>query len=142
MYAVVIGGGGVGSAVARWLVASGHEVVVIDKDVSRCEAVRDELGSVTVTGDGTEVEVLTRAGANRAGILVAVTGCDDQNLTACQLAKHRFGSSRTMALVNLPNHRRLFELAGVDVVIDATGLVLDRVKNELIRVDNQEQDRL
>ena len=66
---------------------------------------------MTITGDGTEVEVLTRAGANRAGIFIAVTGCDDQNLTACQLAKHRFGSSRTMALVNLPNHRRLFELA-------------------------------
>ena len=47
-----------------------------------------------------------------------------------------------MALINLPNHRRLFELAGVDVVIDATGLVLDMVKDELVRVGNQEQDRL
>ena len=86
--------------------------------------------------------MLTRAGANRAGMFIAVTGCDDQNLTACQLAKHKLGSSRTMALINLPNHRRLFELAGVDVVIDATGLVLDMVKDELVRVGNQEQDRL
>ena len=47
-----------------------------------------------------------------------------------------------MALVSLPNHRRLFELVGVDFVIDATGLVLDKVSDELVRVSNQEQDRL
>ena len=75
-------------------------------------------------------------------MVIAVTGRDDQNLTACQLAKHRFGTTRTMALVSLPNHRRLFELVGVDFVIDATGLVLDKVSDELVRVSNQEQDRL
>ena len=142
MYAVVVGGGSIGSSVARWLVSAGHEVVVIDRDVSRCEAVEEELGSVTITGDGTEAEVLTKAGANRAGIFIAATGRDDQNLTACQLAKYRFGASRTMALANLANHRRLLELAGVDVVIDATGLVLDRVKDELTGIDKQEQDGL
>ena len=142
MYAVVIGGGRVGAAVASWLVTAGHEVVVIDRDAARCEVVEEELGNITVRGNGTEAEILTRAGANRAGIFIAVTGRDDENLIACQLAKHRFGASRTMALANVPNHRRLYELAGVDVVIDAIGLILDRMKDELIAVNDQELESL
>ena len=142
MYVVVVGAGRVGRALARWLVTAEHEVAIIDKDAGRCAVLEEELGSITVTGDGTEAEVLARAGANRAAIFIAATGRDDENLVACQLAKHRFGASRTITMANMPDHQRLFEMLGIDVAIDATGLVVARVQQEMSSVAVEEAGRV
>ena len=142
MYVVVVGAGRVGRALARWLVTAEHEVAVIDKDAARCVVLEEELGSITVTGDGTEAEVLARAGANRAAIFIAATGRDDENLVACQLAKHKFGASRTITLANMPDHQRLFEMLGIDVAIDATGVVVTRVQQEMSSVAVEEAGRV
>ncbi|MGH2542601.1 MAG: NAD-binding protein, partial [Ardenticatenaceae bacterium] len=90
MYFVIVGAGIIGASLARWLVASNHEVAVIDTNQARCAAIDDELGSVSVLGDGTEVGVLSKAGVNRAATLIALTGDDDVNLVACQVARHLF----------------------------------------------------
>ena len=142
MYVVVVGAGRVGRALARWLVTAEHEVAVIDKDAARCAVLEEELGSITVTGDGTEAEVLARAGANRAAIFIAATGRDDENLVACQLAKHRFGASRTITLANMPDRQRLFEMLGIDVAINSTSLVVDRVQQEMSSVAVKEAERV
>ena len=142
MYVVLVGAGRVGRALARCLVTSEHEVAVIDKDATKCAALEEDLGSITVTGDGTEAEVLARAGANRAAVFIAATGRDDENLVACQLAKHRFGASRTITIANLPDHQRLFEMLGIDVAIDSTSLVVDRVQQEMSSVAVEEAERV
>ena len=131
MYVVIIGAGRIGTSLARWLVAAENEVAVIDRDPSRRASLEDELGSISVVGDGTEAGVLAKAGANRADIVIAATGRDDDNLAACQLAKHRFGASRTMSLVHIPEHERLFHLLGIDVSINSTDLIIGRIQEEL-----------
>ena len=131
MYVLIIGAGRVGVSVARWLLAADHEVAVIERDSSRCAALENELGSISVAGDGTEADILARAGANRADVFIAATGRDDDNMVACQLAKHRFGASRTVSLVNIPDHEALFNLLGMDIVINATELVAGRIRQEL-----------
>ena len=138
MYVVVVGAGRVGRSLARWLVTADHEVAVIDKDATRCAILEEELGSIAVTGDGTEAEILARAGTNRADVFVAATGRDDENLVACQLAKYRFGASRTIALANLPDHQRLFEMLGIDVTIDATAVIVERIQRELSSITVEE----
>ena len=139
MYVVIVGAGRVGRSLAASLVAAEHEVAVIDRDASRCADLEDELGSIAVIGDGTEAEVLARAGVNRADVFVAATGRDDENLVACQLAKQRFRASKTVSLANLPDHQWLFNMLGIDVTIDATELIVGRIQEELSAISTVEE---
>jgi trk system potassium uptake protein TrkA len=131
MYFVIVGTGRVGGALARWLVTAGHEVSTVDTCPARCAELDAELGSVSVLGDGTQAGILARAGTNRADVFVAATGSDEDNLVACQLARHRFGATSTAALVHIPEHERLFSLLGVDICINTTSLVLVKIKDIL-----------
>ena len=131
MYVVIVGAGAVGVAVARWLLAAEHEVTVIDREPTRCEALDEELGSISVVGDGTVAAVLAKAGANRADIFIAMTGNDDENMVACQLAKHRFGASRTISMVTAQDHETLFNRLGIDVTVNTTALAVAKVQQEL-----------
>jgi trk system potassium uptake protein TrkA len=131
VYVVILGAGKVGFALARWLVTSDHEVAVIDWDPSRCAALEDELGGISVVGDGTDAGVLARAGCNRADIFVGAGGVDEDNLIACQLARHRFGALKTISLVNIPEHEALFALRGIDVTVNATDMIVGRLREEL-----------
>lgn len=133
MYIVVVGCGRVGYQLTRALLAMGNEVLVIDKDSTRCEALRDEIGSVAVAynGDGTTVEALTEAGVVRADVVIAVMTRDEDNLCACQIAKHLFHTPNTMALIRDPQNEPLFKLLGVDVSINATQLIVSTIEEEL-----------
>ena len=131
MYVVIVGAGRIGGSVARWLVSAEHEVAIVDTDEGRSAALEDELGSVSVVGDGTEVSVLVRAGTNRADIFIAATGKDDHNLVACQLAMHHFGIGRAISLVNIPDHERLFNLLGVELTTNTTDLIVAGLQRQL-----------
>ena len=128
MHVVIVGAGRVGASAARWLVSAGHEVAAIDEDAPTCSALDEALGSIAVLGDGTDVGVLSRAGANRAEVLIATTRRDDVNLAACQLAKHKFGVLKTISVVNSQDHADLFGTLGVDVIVDIAEMVLGRVQ--------------
>lgn len=128
MHVVVVGAGRVGASAAGWLVAAGHEVAVIDEHEPTCSALDEALGSISIVGDGTDVGVLSSAGANRADILIATTRRDDVNLAACQLAKHKFGVSKTISVVNSPDYSDMFVTLGVDVAVDIAEMVLGRVQ--------------
>ena len=66
MHIIIVGAGRIGSSLARWLVSAGHETAVVDWDRSRCAALDEALGSVSVIGDGTDAGVLAKVGINRA----------------------------------------------------------------------------
>ena len=87
MYVVVIGGGNVGYYLTRELLAAGHEVVMIEKDPARARLIADELGSIVVANDGCEGRYQKEAGMERADVMAAVTGDDEDNLVACQVAQ-------------------------------------------------------
>ena len=131
MYVVVVGCGNVGYHLTKALMAMGHEVLVIEKDSHRWEKVSEELGSVAFLGDGSEVHVLREAGTGRADLLMAVATRDEDNLAACQLAKHLFHTHTTMALVKNLESEALFKLLGVDITINSTQLILSTTEEEL-----------
>ena len=131
MNIVVVGAGHTGSAFARWLLSAGHEVTVVEKNRDQCAELDEMLGSVSVFGDGTDAAVLAKAGTNRADVFVATTRSDDVNLVACQLAKHHFAVPRTISVVNIRERTELFGMAGIDVSIDITDLVLGRMQQGL-----------
>src|SRR3990170_8541375 len=104
MYVIIIGGGKVGYYLSQEVRRDGHEVTVLERDPKRYQLIEGELGDMVTLGDGCEVRTMQEAGMNRADVVVAVTGHDEDNLVICQLAKRKFGVPRTIARVNNPKN--------------------------------------
>jgi trk system potassium uptake protein TrkA len=131
MFVLVIGGGKVGYYLTKELIGSGHEVVLMEKDKDRAGQIADEIGSVVIAHDGCEGKYLAEAGANRADIVAAVTGDDEDNLVICQMAKHHFDVPRTIARVNNPKNESLFKHLGVDELISPTRMILGSIEQDI-----------
>jgi trk system potassium uptake protein TrkA len=132
MYAIVAGGGKVGSNVARSLLAMGHEVTLIEQERERFEQLEAELGVVVLEGDATEIHVLERAGIARPpDIVLAVTGDDEDNLVISQLAKEGYGVPKAIARVNDPRNQQHFDLLGITQTVCATSGLLGLVEHEV-----------
>jgi trk system potassium uptake protein TrkA len=131
MFVLVVGGGKVGYYLTKELISSGHEVVLMEKDRGRASTITDEIGSVVIAQDGCEGKYLHQAGANRADIVAAVTGDDEDNLVICQMAKHHFDVPRTIARVNNPKNEHLFRHLGVDEIISPTRMILGSIEQDI-----------
>ena len=131
MFVLVVGGGKVGYYLTKELIEAGHEVALMEKDRGRADQIRDEIGSVVIAQDGCEGKYLHQAGANRADIVAAVTGDDEDNLVICQMAKHHFDVPRTIARVNNPKNEDLFRHLGVDEIISPTRMILGSIEQDI-----------
>lgn len=133
LYVIVAGAGKVGWNLTRELIGKGHEVTVIDSDRRRYLAVEQELEHAVQYGDATELWVLERAGIQRADLVVAVTGDDEDNLLICQVAKEKYLCERIIARVNNPRNLIHFELLGIEPAVSATDLILRLIEHEVPR---------
>ena len=131
MYVIVVGGGKVGYYLSKQLLAEGHEVLLLEKDRRRQAALAEDIGEVTMQGDGCEVRVMSEVGFSRADVIVAVTGDDEDNLVICQMAKKKFGAPRTVARVNDPANRVLFERLGIDTTVSSTQIIFNLLEQQI-----------
>jgi trk system potassium uptake protein TrkA len=131
MYIIVVGGGKVGYHLAKALLAEEHEVLIIERNKSRADFICSELGSICLHGDGCETTTLAEAGTGRADMLIAVTGDDEDNLVACQVAKYKFKVPRTIARSNNPTNEMLFALMGIDVTVSSTDVIMEHIQQEV-----------
>ena len=131
MFVLVVGGGKVGYYLAKELIDSGHEVALMEKDLTRARQIADEIGSIVIPHDGCEGKYLGQAGCNRADVVAAVTGDDEDNLVICQMAKHHCDVPRTIARVNTPKNEQLFRHLGVDELISPTRMILGSIEQDI-----------
>ncbi len=134
MYIIIIGGGKVGYYLAKTLAPDKHRIVVIEEDFQLCEKIACELidlGVELIHGDGTDINFLKDAEIEKADMLIAVTGHDQNNLVACQLAKTYFGVTRTIARVNNPKNINVFRQLGVDSVVSSTAHIAEIIEQEV-----------
>jgi trk system potassium uptake protein TrkA len=131
VYIIIVGGGNVGYYLAKTLLSEGHEVFVLDKEPQRCNFISEQLGGVCKRGDGCEARTLADAGTERADMLIAVTDEDEDNLVACQVAKHKFNVPRTIARINNPQNENIFKKLGTDVTVSSTNLILEHIEEEV-----------
>ena len=131
MYIIIIGGGRVGYYLTGQLFEEGHEVLVVEQNPIVVETINGTFGSVAYRGDGCEASTLADVGTNRADMLVAVTGDDEDNLIACEVAKFKFNVPRTIARLRNPHRAKLFKKLGVDVTVSATEIILEAIEKEL-----------
>src|SRR6202163_2264524 len=128
MFILIVGGGKVGTYLARGLIKQQHEVVVIEKDARKAQLMTNLLESdIAVVGDGCDPNVLMQAGLSRADVVVADTGDDEDNLVVCIITK-KHSSARCIARVNNPKNKLIFESLDSDrpvSVISSTELILE-----------------
>ena len=131
MYVIIIGAGKVGLNLGRELRAKTHEVTLVEHDASRFAAVEEEFEHNAQYGDGSELWVLERAGVERADMVIAVTGDDEDNILICQVAREKYGVERIIARCNNPRNLQHFELLGIKPAVSATDLILRLIEHEV-----------
>ena len=124
MRVVVAGAGAVGTFLADDLARSGHDVLLIEKNPEAMERHPGDPKVDLLEADACEVDSLQRAGLDRADVVVAATGDDEDNLVISLLAKQEFAVPRVIARVNHPKNHWLFnESWGVDVAVSTPHLL-------------------
>src|SRR5579862_925792 len=131
MYILIAGGGKVGSNLTGTLLKMGHEVTLLDNDRHRYAILEERFEHVARFGDATELFVLERAGVERADLVVAVTGDDEDNIIVCQVAKEKYGVPKVIARVNDPRNQPHFDMVGINLTVSATATILALIEHEL-----------
>lgn len=130
MKVVIVGGGKVGSHLANVLTEDRAAVVVVEQNPQHARELAEHTDALVIEGDGTDVRILEEADTEHANYLVAVTGSDEDNLVACQLARTAFGCEQVLARVNDPRNSRTFSALDVPHV-SVTGLFVQILEQQL-----------
>jgi len=134
VFVIIIGGGKVGTYLARALLSQDHEVIVIEKNPKKAQLMANLLETdVTMFGDGCDPLVLETAGLKRADVVVADTGDDEDNLVVCLIAK-KHSKARCIARVNNPKNKLIFESIDREApitLISSTEVILDAINQHV-----------
>ena len=131
MYFVIAGGGEVGFHLAKALLESSHEVMLLESDRRRAQVIEEQLGSIVLNAPADEGRYQLEAGCQRADAVIAVTGQDAVNLIVCQLAKWQCNVPRVIARVNDPKNEIVFKALGIDETISSTRVIMNVIEQEL-----------
>jgi len=138
MKILILGAGQVGSSAAYHLSREeANEVTVVDMRPDVLRELQDRLDIRTVVGHAAHPEVLDRAGANDADIVVALTDADETNMVACQVAYTLFHTPTKIARIRAAeymNAKDLFtqDAIPVDVRISPEQLVCEYVEQLIL----------
>ncbi|WP_116247146.1 TrkA family potassium uptake protein [Nocardiopsis sp. FIRDI 009] len=128
MRIAIAGAGSVGRSIATELAASGHDVLLIDRD-TRAIGVDDLPQVEWLLADACELASLEDARLGDADVVIAASSDDKVNLVVSLLAKTEFGVERTIARINEPDNEWLFnESWGVDLAVSPPRLIADLVE--------------
>jgi trk system potassium uptake protein TrkA len=132
MKIIILGAGQVGSSLANNLASEANDITVVDIDGKRLQEMQDRLDLRTVTGKASHPDVLQRAGAEDADMIIAVTNSDETNMVACQIAYTLFHTPTKIARVRAQEYLYFPELftqdaMPVDVIISPEQLVTDYI---------------
>src|SRR4029077_7282090 len=123
MFVLIVGAGRVGSALAKSVLAAGHEVSVLDEDPLSHERLdagqerswEDAQGQFT-SGTALEIDALLQAGIERADVFIASTDGDNPNVIIAQIAMKRFGVAKVLARVMDPARESWYRQQGLNTI--------------------------
>ena len=131
MRIVIVGGGKLGYHLATIMLDRKHDVRLIEKNKLRCMRLANELDVEVICGDGTEIETLEDAGTQNADCFIAVTGQDQDNLVASQLAKRQFKAIKVIARANDPRNMDALRILGADIVVSSTEIITNLIEQDV-----------
>lgn len=127
MRVIILGCGRVGSTMARMLEREGHEVTVIDWNQDSFRRL-DTFRGKTLVGSGIDMDVLRKAGIEKADAFVAVTNGDNTNIMSVQIAKEIFKVSKALARIYDPVRASAYKQLGIETLCTTSigaGLMTD-----------------
>jgi trk system potassium uptake protein TrkA len=132
MKIIILGAGQVGSSLANNLASEDNDITVVDTNQSCLQELQDRLDIRTVFGQASHPEILRRAGAEDADMVIAVTNSDETNMVACQVAYTLFHTPTKIARVRSQKYLIYPELFSnkalpIDVFISPEQLVTDYI---------------
>ena len=116
---IIIGGGSVGAAICAQLVREKYNITVVDTDMNALSELANVCDVFGVVGNGAEVAVLRKAGAEHADLVIAVTSSDEANILCCAVAK-KLGTKHTIARVRNPEYTELMQLMRAEMGLSLT----------------------
>lgn len=133
MKIIILGAGQVGGTLAVSLAGEDNDITVVDTDPKRLRRLQDQLDLRTIVGYGSHPQILRKAGADDADMVIAVTNSDETNMLACQVAYSLFNTPTKIARVRSPEYlveKTLFDSdqLPVDVVISPEQLVVKHIR--------------
>ncbi len=118
MRIILVGGGKVGTALARQLSEEDHSVTVIDTNKARVEHLSESYDVMGIVGNGSSITTLSEAGIEEADVFIAVTGSDELNLLCCMFAK-KAGHCHAIARVRNPSYSHELDFIKKQIGISA-----------------------
>ncbi|VAW99976.1 Trk potassium uptake system protein TrkA [hydrothermal vent metagenome] len=133
MKIIILGAGQVGASLAENLVSESNDITVVDTDDDVLRSLQDRLDLRTVTGVASYPEVLERAGADDADMIIAVTDNDETNMVACQVAYTLFHTPTKIArirAIEYLEHQKIFaqDALPIDVLISPEQIITDYIQ--------------
>jgi trk system potassium uptake protein TrkA len=119
---VIVGCGRVGAGLAEAFDNGGHQVVIIDLSTRAFDRLSEEFRGQAVRGDGTDEDVLRRAGAEGCDIFLALTEGDNRNVMAAQVAMEKLSVGKALAKINDPVRAAAYADLGIATVCRTTML--------------------
>ncbi len=132
MTIIIVGAGSVGYYLCRTLITTtNYKVKIIEKNQLRCVVTSNKLDIPIINGDGSNINILRKANAKNADILVALTGKDEDNFICCQLAKNKFKIKTTIAKINNPKNMDIIKKLAADIVVSNTDTLSNIITQQL-----------
>lgn len=134
MRTLIVGAGRIGMHLIRYLSTNEeNQLTVIEKKIDRCREVSNYSDATILNADGSKPDILKKAEASQADLLLVATDDDRANLATTRQAKKEFGVPRIIAVANSPKNKDRLKEAGADLVICPVELALRDLENILAR---------
>lgn len=130
---VIMGCGRVGGKLAAMFDAAGHKVTVLDMDAYSFRRLPPTFSGTALIGNGTDTEMLRKAGIENADAFIALTQGDNRNVMAAQIAKHIFKVGRVICRIYDPLRKDIYEQLGLES-ISPTEVFADLLFNRLEKI--------
>jgi trk system potassium uptake protein TrkA len=132
MYVIVVGAGDIGRPLIDIATRSGNEVVVIEQDAARADAIADDYDCLVLHADATKKEILADAGAEKADAVISTTDQDPTNIMISLLSKE-FEIPAILSVVHNPSHMDVFREIGVNTMENPQQLIAEYLYRAVAR---------
>ena len=117
---IIMGCGRTGGQLANSLDAAGHSVTVMDVDAYSFRRLSPDYKGQALVGNGTDMEVLKKAGIAGTEVFIAVTQGDNRNIMAAEMAKNIFNVPRVICRIYDPLREEIFKTLGLETICPTT----------------------
>lgn len=133
MRIIIYGIGKVGTKIAETLYEEGHDITIIDNDITKIEQIKKNFDVLAIAGHIGDAKVVEAFNLKDENIFIAVTDSDEENIIASIIAKNQ-KIRKTIARIRNPNYLNKVLIDTLKIGIDHVINPEKEVANEIVRL--------